>query len=213
MINTPVYIINLAHRKDRLTETFYQLEKLNFNQALIEVIDAQYSPRNGSIGCAASHAFALATFLFRTDADYCLIVEDDFQVAAGNSIDAAMKIENMLLANADWDVVMLASNQSIPVKSTDLTGVFRVINAQTASAYFVRKKYAPELIRLFYQSANLISSSFFNLEIRWQKHFYALDMLWKNEQIHRTYFAFLPAISVQAESFSDIENKVVNYGV
>jgi len=183
------------------------------NQALIHVIEAQYSPRNGSIGCASSHAFALATFLFRTDADFCLIVEDDFQIREGDYLEAEKKIKNILLSDTDWDVVLLSSNQAIPVKSTQIAGLFKVINAQTTGAYLISRRYAPELIKLFDHSANLISSSFFNMDIGAQKYFYALDMLWKNEQIYREYMAFLPSISIQAESFSDIENKVTNYGV
>lgn len=210
-MNIDTYLISLESRKDRRDESLINLEEIGVNKKFINIINALYTPSNGAIGCAKTHAFALSSFLFYSDSDYCLIVEDDFAPVDIEKFKTGIK--NVLTSDLDWDVVMLASNMAVPLEASTVSGLFKVINAQTASAYLVSRKFAPVLTRLFYESGNNNSQYLKILDRKTCNHFFAIDMIWKNLQLSNNFFAFLPQISVQRPSFSDIEKKLVNYGV
>jgi glycosyl transferase family 25 len=210
-MNLDTYLINLPKRDDRRREALGEITDLNLNPQLVRVVDALYTPRNGVIGCAASHAFALCRFLFESDGPWCLVVEDDFYVE--NKIEFKDKLTPLLTTQLQWDVLLLSSNVAVPTESTENPQVFRVINSQTASAYIVKREYAPILIKEFFESSNLISETFLRFKNRSANTFYASDIVWKSLQLKDRYLAFLPALVVQRESFSEIENRLVSYGV
>jgi len=188
-----------------------QLEKLQLNQKRVHFLDAKHTLRNGAIGCAFSQAFALSRFLFESNAEYCLIFEDDFEVL--NPDNFADTLTDFLTRNDDWDVLMLASNVAVPISASLHPNVFRVAHAQTASAYLVKRKYAPTLIKTFYEAADYLSSRYLVLDTKTQNYFYAIDMIWKSLQLEAKFYAFLPQLVRQRESYSDIENMRVFYGV
>jgi GR25 family glycosyltransferase involved in LPS biosynthesis len=209
-MNICTYILNLPHRLDRKKECLSQLDAAGLNRKLVQFIDAKYTLRNGAIGCSLTHAFALSRFLFETEAPFCLILEDDFQIKDPTTFIASLK--SPILKKDFWDVLLLASNMAVGFK-TELPNIYRVMNSQTASAYLVTRDYAPTLIKTFYESANLMSKNFLQIENNEAKHFFALDMLWKQNQIHNKFMAFIPQIIYQRESYSDIENAVKDYKV
>jgi GR25 family glycosyltransferase involved in LPS biosynthesis len=211
MMNLDTYLINLPRRSDRRAEAMSEIRDLKLNPELVRVVDAQYSPRNGVIGCAASHAYALSRFLFESDGPWCLVLEDDFTV--DNKNEFQKKLEPLLTSEQNWDVLLLASNVAVPTEATIYPNVFRVINSQTASAYIVNRRYAPVLIKEFYESAYLLSETFRRFKNRSANLFYASDMVWKSLQLKDRFYAFLPALAIQRESFSEIENRMVSYGV
>ncbi|MGE5539150.1 MAG: hypothetical protein ACM30I_11060 [Gemmatimonas sp.] len=211
MIDLETYIINLPHRKDRLEETLRELDGLGINPELIHAIPARLTPRNGAIGCAMSHAFALSSFLFSSDSHACLVVEDDFECKAPDVFRD--KIPGILRHHDNWDVVLLAWNGGVGIEQQVFEGIWKVQGTQTASAYVVNRKYAPSLIRLFYQAGEMAASHVFKLHRGFQQSFYAIDMLWKNEQLFNRFLAFNPAVARQRASYSDIENAVKDYGV
>jgi GR25 family glycosyltransferase involved in LPS biosynthesis len=209
-MNICTYILNLPHRLDRKQECLSQINSAGLNKQLVEFIEAKYTPRNGAIGCSLTHAFALSKFLFETEAPFCLILEDDFQIK-----DSATFIHDLkpaILKKDFWDVLLLASNAAVGFK-TELPNIYRAMNAQTTSAYLVTREYAPTLIKTFYESANFLSKNFLQLENNIAKHFFALDMLWKHNQQYDKFMAFIPQIIYQRESFSDVENSVKDYKV
>jgi glycosyl transferase family 25 len=211
MMNLDTYLINLSKRADRRVEALSEIKELNLNPQLVHVVDAQYSPRNGVIGCAASHAYALSRFMFESDGPYCLILEDDFFVK--NKQEFHTKLEPLLTNLESWDVIFLASNVAVPIELTIHKDVFRVINSQTASAYIVKRQYAPVLIKEFFESAHHLSETFRRFKNRSANAFYASDIVWKSLQLKDRYYAFLPPLALQRESFSEIENRLVSYGV
>lgn len=209
--NISIKIINLAHRTDRREECLQELRALGLTDADFHFFPAKLATDNGAIGCSYSHAMALSEWLYNEDSDFCLVFEDDFHI-----IDPGgfwQKISSAIDYSKLWDVYMAASNLAIPVESTPLENVFRVINAQTASAYLVGRVYATKLIGIFYQSAELMRQARHipTLNIPTTKHFYALDSLWKNLQIGDTYWASWPQLALQRPSFSDIELSNVDY--
>ena len=180
-MNLDTYLINLPKRVDRKNEALLEIQQLQLNPELVRLVEAQYSPRNGVIGCAASHAFALSKFLFESDGPWCLVLEDDFFVKDKN--DFKLKLEPLLTGEQSWDVLLLASNVAVPTESTSHPNVFRVINSQTASAYIVSRRYAPILIKEFFESAYLLSDTFRRFKNRSANMFYASDIIWKTLQL------------------------------
>jgi GR25 family glycosyltransferase involved in LPS biosynthesis len=211
MIEIDVYVISLASRPDRREATLAELGRSGFTPDLVHIVDAHATPSNGAIGCAMTHAMALSRFLFESEGDWCLVVEDDFQCQ--DPVRLQRELPALLLGSDEWDVLMLASNTTVPVRPTRFAGVFRVLNAQTTSAYLVHRRYAPTLIKVFYESAHHMTELMLNLNFGLQKHFFAIDQAWKSLQIESRFLAFLPQLSIQRESYSDIENTVLSYGV
>jgi GR25 family glycosyltransferase involved in LPS biosynthesis len=209
-MNICTYILNLPHRLDRKEECLALIKSSGINPDFVEFIEASYTPRNGAIGCAQTHAFALSKFLFETEAPFCLILEDDFQIK--NPETFLHDLSPVVLKPNFWDVLLLSSNAALGSK-TEIPNIHKVINSQTCSAYLVTRDYAPSLIKVFYESANFLSKNLLTLENRIAKHFYAPDMLWKHNQQYDNFMAFLPQLIHQRESFSDIEGSVKKYGV
>ena len=82
-----IYYINLAHRKDRLTNIINELNKTNIDSKKINRIPGIYIKDFGSLGCAKSHCLALESFLkSHSDNKYCIIFEDDFQFTQEQNI-------------------------------------------------------------------------------------------------------------------------------
>jgi GR25 family glycosyltransferase involved in LPS biosynthesis len=210
-MNIQTYVLNMTHRKDRREEAEKELKRINWCEDLVEFIPAKMTMRNGLIGCGLSHAYALSKFLFESEGDTCMIFEDDFHIL--NPDNFHEKISEVLTASDEWDVLLLASNQALPVASTKYPGVYRIHNAQTTSSYVVRRAYAPKLIKLFYEAGNRLSALSLAMDKKIINHFYGHDMIWKTLQLEDNFWAFLPSICIQRESFSDIEQRVVSYGV
>ncbi len=62
------------------------------------------------MGCALSHAMALSRWLFDTENEYCLMLEDDFTVRAPDLFWQVMR--EAIQYQHGWDVFMLACNQA-----------------------------------------------------------------------------------------------------
>lgn len=211
MLSIDTFIISLKNRLDRRAQVESQLNAIELNRDLVRFQEARFTPRNGAIGCALSHAYALSRFMFESNSEYCLIFEDDFEILNPDTFNQT--VSDVLTKFDGWDVLMLASNVAVPTAGAVYPNVYRVIHAQTASAYLVKRAYAPTLIKTFYEASEYMSSNYLRLETKSLNYFYAIDMLWKPLQFDGKYYAFLPQLVRQRESFSDIENKHVAYGV
>lgn len=211
MLSIDTFIISLKSRLDRQEQVESQLGRIGLNRELVRFQEAKFTPRNGAIGCALSHAYAMSRFMFESNSEYGLFFEDDFEVLKPDTFQQSLS--ECLTNFHEWDVLMLASNVAVPVSGAVHPNVFRVIHAQTASAYLVKRTYAPTLIKAFYEASEYMSRNYFRLDTKSLNYFYAIDMIWKPLQHEGRYYAFLPQIVRQRESYSDIENKQVAYGV
>jgi hypothetical protein len=88
----------------------------------------------------------------------------------------------------------------------------RVINASTASAYIVTRKFAPVLLSKFAGSVNNLSK-FRSSPKEVVNSFFALDILWKELQITHKFLTTVPAMAFQHPSYSDILQRDADYGV
>jgi GR25 family glycosyltransferase involved in LPS biosynthesis len=211
MLNIDTYIINMKSRLDRRALVELEMVKARLNPSLVKFQYAKYTPRNGAIGCALSHAKVLSEFLFSSNSEYCLILEDDFEII--NPEDFNKSIVDLLKEHLNWDIVLLASNLAVPVSNQMMRNVYKVVHAQTTCAYLVKRSYAPTLIKIFFEAAEYLSEKYLRLDTKTLNYISAIDMAWKPQQLVANFYAFLPPLARQRESYSDIENQNVVYGV
>jgi len=196
-----VYYINLEHRIDRNSHIINELKKTNITPNKINRINAVYNKELGILGCAKSHCIVLNAFI-QSGKNTCIIFEDDFHFTRD------MKTINMLIDRVfneivDFDVLMLSSN-TIKELPTTFEFVTKIIDAQTASGYGVSKSFAPILLSNYRESIKL-------LEHIGKRHDYCFDIYMKRLQPISKWYCLYPKIGKQIESYSDIENTVVDY--
>ena len=73
-------IINLTHRNDRRAECMDELQRAGVPASPEMFFKARHAPDFGAMGCALSHAMLLSDFLFSSDKEFVLVLEDDFQI-------------------------------------------------------------------------------------------------------------------------------------
>jgi GR25 family glycosyltransferase involved in LPS biosynthesis len=207
-----VRIINLPHRTDRRDECIIEARRIGFQITQHDFFAARHIEHNGKLGCALSHGKVLADFLHEDSRDYILVLEDDFSIRNPDTFRPTL---DSLIAHApNWDVYLLGHNTAIPIEGTPIGNTYKIINAQTTSGYLVGRSYAPNLIKSFFRSADLLSRHE-SLPHQLRNHAYnvfSCDMLWKELQIEHRYWASLPSLIWQRPSYSDIEKTQVNYG-
>lgn len=103
-------------------------------------------PRAGEVGCTLSHLKAMETFL-RTDAPWCVILEDDVEV-----LPACGEVLRTLGEKDDWDLVKLFNFHSgLPVKKRALAGGHRLVvhltRTTSSAAYVVNRRAAETLLK------------------------------------------------------------------
>ncbi|GAA0512198.1 hypothetical protein GCM10009414_22270 [Tatumella terrea] len=207
-------IINLEHRYDRKAECLAELSLSGITADDDSFFKAYYKPEFGELGASLSHANLIARYLSESVCPYLLVFEDDFEII--NKDDFLADLNKALCIADRWDVFLLSHNQAIPVSIIDKkAGFYRVINSQTASGYIVKREFASRLMAVFFDSVTgLQNTRVIGDEVGdIVKIFYCLDMLWKNLQTGFNFVAHFPAYVKQRPSYSDIENKHVDYGV
>lgn len=199
-----VYYINLEHRKDRYLHINKQLKKTCIEPNKIERINGIYMSNFGILGCAKSHCLALETFINSSPENKtCIIFEDDFVFTTSQDEinDLINKLFNEL---PDFDVVMLAAN-ILNDKPTEYDFITKIIDAQTLSGYAVSREFAPILLNNYKESIKLLE------EVGYKVHHFCFDIYMKKLQPITKWYCLNPRIGKQIESYSDIENRVVDY--
>lgn len=208
-----VKIINLGHRLDRKEDCRKELGAIGWSEGDYAFFAARHMPEFGARGCALSHGKVIADFLFAEEKPFLLVLEDDFAIRS--SAEFLASLDAVMGHSAFWDVFLLGHNAAIPIARTPLKETYRVVNAQTTSAYLVGRLYASRLMEIFFRSAEMqdrvknipepareIASSLFRC-----------DMLWKQLQENDRFCALIPALIYQRPSYSDVERKQVDYKV
>ena len=199
-----VYFINLDHRKDRYEHIVKQLEKTNIEKRKIERVEGIYVKELGILGCAKSHCLALEKFINSDKKNQtCLILEDDFEFTKDQEF--VNNIINKFFNNVKkFDVLMLASN-ILNAQSTDYEFLQKIIDAQTLSGYIVHRDFAPILLQNYRESISLLQRAGFKC------YPYCFDIYMKKLQPVSNWYCLNPKVGKQIESYSDIENRVVDY--
>lgn len=192
-----VFYINLDHRQDRRVNVEKQLAGFNWKYNRFPAIKHE----NGRIGCTLSH-LQLLYYAKNNNLPYIVIIEDDIIFTKPNtfmlSLDSFMKNHN------NYDVLLLAGNVVPPYKEIGCYAI-KVGFCQTTTGYIVKNHYYNKLINNIETGMNHLLK-FPNKHVQ-----FAIDKWWtKLQKVDNWYFIVPPTVT-QAQDYSDIEQKVVNY--
>ena len=190
--------INLEQRPDRLEHAVAEFKKMRIDAERVNATKT----KAGAVGCTLSHIRCLELAKQR-DYDYVFICEDDITFLQ----PFVLKRHLAFFAgqgDLDWDVCIIGGNNVPPYEQINEFYV-RVRNCQTTTGYIVKKHYYDVLITNFKESAKNLMREPDN------KQMYALDMYWKRLQQQDRWYMITPPTVTQYESFSDIEQRNVNY--
>jgi glycosyl transferase family 25 len=185
-----VIYINLDERTDRRAH----MERMTktFGDKVIRLPGIKDSW--GIVGCGKSHKAALQMAL---DAGWknVMIMEDD---AEWNEFYPGYhKLENIV--KNPFDVVMLGGTAVYYYPEN-----YRLHSAQCASAYLVNSHYIPTLISNLEDAlTGLVSTR--------DRDTYSNDMYWKRLQARDTWYIVMPPLVYQMPSYSNIEERDVDY--
>ena len=199
-----IYYINLDKRQDRNHEFLGEMARLNIVN--FTRIPATHMPKRGALGCSLSHIKALELFLESTHSE-CCILEDDFTFVLGQWQVASLF---KTLLTVPYDVCMLAANV-LRSEETEHTFLRKVDDAQTTAGYCVSKAYARTLLANFKEGAAKLKEGF-ETDGKKEPRF-CLDIFWKSLQPTAKWYVVNPKMGIQRDSYSDIEERSVRYGV
>uniref|UniRef100_A0A6C0EA63 Glycosyl transferase family 25 domain-containing protein n=1 Tax=viral metagenome TaxID=1070528 RepID=A0A6C0EA63_9ZZZZ len=190
--------INLEHRKDRLEHINAEFKKMGIDAERVNAIKMNI----GAVGCTMSHIKCLELAKQR-DYEYVFICEDDITFRNPELFKRNLQrfYEN---DDINWDLLIIGGNNVPPFQQvTEYCA--RVFYCQTTTGYVVKKHYYDTLLKNFRESANGLIREPNNPST------YALDMYWKRLQLQDFWYMITPPTVTQYESYSDIENRNVNY--
>lgn len=190
LIQKIVYI-NLDNRTDRMKQMKFEL--ISFPSEKVQRFSA-IKHHQGAVGCTLSH-IAVLEMAIKEGWGNVLILEDDIQWS--NYELGSLRFESLL--KEPFDVIVLGS------VSTSYNGSsFKLNHCQTTTAYLVNKHYYSTLLQNFKEGLDQLQKTN-------NKPLYAIDMYWQRLQQRDNWFVVIPSLFIQRPSYSDIEQKDVNY--
>ena len=196
--------INLDSRNDRHMHMEVQLAALKngMPNLVTERFNAIKNVVNGAIGCSMSHMRCIQIAKER-NWDHVFVCEDDIMFT--NVPLFLTQLNRFLATVSEWDVVLLAGNNIPPYRVIN-DACIQVSNCQTTTGYIVKAHYYDTLIANYREGINLLMRN------PKQKLAYAIDRYWFELQRQHRWFLITPLSVVQREDYSDIEQRVTNYG-
>jgi glycosyl transferase, family 25 len=162
----PIYVINLDRDVERMASLAGSLRGLNLTYIRVsavlgkevpnweQLVDAKLygarnrlpMPRPGEVGCYLSHLKAMEEFL-RTDAPWCVILEDDVEV-----LPACVPVLAALGEKDDWDLAKLfCFHSGMPVRKRALTPTHQLVvhltRTTSSAAYAVNRRAAETMLK------------------------------------------------------------------
>ena len=204
-----IYCINLDRRTDRWSECLANYASMGLSDTAVRRVSAVEDADFGALGCAKSHVGVLSQFLTQESAPYCMVLEDDFDLVRpfGELVES---FNGLATERVDWDALLLVGT-SVVAGATQKPGVARAIESQCTAGYLVHRRYVPTLLACFAESIPQLE----RLRALQPRHFavsrLAIDIAWKQLQRRDRWYIFAPSMGRQRPSFSDIEQRVVNY--
>jgi hypothetical protein len=186
-----VVYINLDSRQDR-REHMENMTK-TFGSKVTRFSAIKRSP--GIVGCVMSHISILKRALEEKWGNV-IILEDD---ANWNNFDEGYATLEKL-ATSEFDVILLGGSCIYYDQSS-----YRLYSGQTTTAYLVSSKYIPTLLANYEEGLQKLEAEPHMREI------YSLDIYWKRLQSRDNWYVIMPCLLYQLPSYSDIENKFVDY--
>lgn len=162
----PIFVINLDRDVERMTSLACSLKSLGLDYVRVpavlgkevpgweQLVDAglyagrnrNAMPRPGEVGCYLSHLKAMEAFL-RTDAPWCVILEDDVEV-----LPTCVPVLAALGAKDDWDLAKLfCFHSGMPVRKRALTPTHQLVvhltRTASSAAYAVNRRAAETMLK------------------------------------------------------------------
>lgn len=200
-----VYYINLDKRQDRNVQILAEIDKMGLNQEQIIRVPAHFIQDFGALGCSYSHIDCLRRFI-ESGKQNCIILEDDYEFQVDMTLVKDV-FDSFFASHIQYDVCMLSMNP-VKIESTIYSFLKKVFDVQTASGYMVHRDFAKKLLANYEEGAELLKNSGYD-----KYHLYAIDQYWKKLQPASNWYAFNPTLGKQRESYSDIGQQNVNYGI
>jgi len=189
--------INIDYRTDRKEHVEQELAKIGIEGERLNATKMKY----GAVGCSMSHIRCLE----RAKSEnwpYVFICEDD--ITFMNPELFLSKLDAFEKSGIEWDVIIVAGNTAPPFgPSTDFC--IRTLNVQAATGYIVCRHYYDIMIANFREGVQNLMKDPNN------KREYAVDMYWKRLQQLGRWYTIIPLSVYQYETYSDIENRNVDY--
>lgn len=185
-----------------------ELDRLGVPKEKIHRVQAIPTPGFGMLGCGLSHKKALETFV-ASGQDIALILEDDIKWTLDIHY-CRFLFKTLFEDKVPFDIVMLAGN-ILKEEPGPQPYLRKVLDGQTASAFFITREFAPKLIACLDESTRLLED--WHKKYNERKHEYCNDQYWKCLQPQNRWYIFHPKLGLQRESYSDNELCVTNYGV
>jgi GR25 family glycosyltransferase involved in LPS biosynthesis len=207
-----IFYINLENRKERMEHFLSEIPKLCVDPTKVVRIDAIQN-KLGSLGCTQSHCKALEEFNANPEWTTCAIFEDDYTFRNADVESNNARLRTCFTAQPDWDCVILAYNphpKGFVGIDTATQGIKRVKFTQTTSGYCVKKPFSTKLLKAFRQSASL-QETFDPSKAARPPRAHCMDIYWNILTKDNAWYALVPALGYQYESFSDIEKRVTSY--
>ena len=195
-----IYYINLDHRTDRLESIRKEIKMIDPGLEKSERISA-IRRKIGIIGCGESHVKTLKK-AYDEGHETVLIFEDDFKFKMEiNKIKEVLT--NFVKSHPDYNIFCLGRNLMKGLKLP--SGFIEILECQTTSCYMVKRKFIPELIKVFQESVDELNSGSTTKKS-------ALDIKWKIlQKPGGKFYTSIEPLGIQMKSYSDIENKIVFY--
>jgi len=189
--------INIDYRTDRKEHVEKELAKIGVTGERLNATKMQY----GAVGCSMSHIRCLE----RAKSEnwpYVFICEDD--ITFMNPEMFLSKLDAFEKSTIEWDVIIVAGNTAPPFgPSTDFC--IRTYNVQSTTGYIVCRHYYDIMIANFREGVQNLMKDPNN------KREYAIDMYWKRLQQTGKWYTIIPLSVYQYETYSDVENRNVDY--
>lgn len=204
--------INLDHREDRREHIENEIKKLKNTQFTripgvnvtdeqtkeilskvhVEAIETNFSQSQKRLGCSFGHINAIKTAK-DNGWEYVLIVEDDcvFLPSLENVLENALRELQYL---PKWDMLHFGANALTPIKQLS-PHIGKLTAAYCAHAYVVPKHFYDTLLNIPIEQYIIQDA-------------YYMDI---SRDTRYNVYTVLPIVATQKESFSELENKVVNY--
>jgi hypothetical protein len=180
----------------------HEIHKICADDSKIHRIDA-IRTEPGALGCGLSHIKALEYTMAHPEWKMVLILEDDFTFHGDNTLALSNALRTLLIPQ--MDIGLLSYNHFVLRYEDTSPSIKRILYSQTTSSYCIRSSYVPTLLQNMREST-------MDMLIRGKTHENCVDIHWTILQPHGQWYALFPAIGYQYDNYSDIEQRVTQYG-
>lgn len=195
-----ILYINLDSRTDRNESALAEFSKLGWDAHLQRFPAVKMT--KGAFGCTISHIRCLETAK-QHHWPHVLICEDDVRFTDPTTLTES--INRFLASGTHWDVLMLAGNNFGRYQPTDEGTAVRVEMCLAGTAYLVAQHYYDTLLQ------NLKEGLAGFMRQPHNSRQFALDTYWFRLQAVDSWYLITPLTVSQHETYSNIENRVLNY--